>query len=148
MHFEGTFTVKAPIAKVFSTVLDPKQISGCMPDLQRLDVKSAEEFTAVVRTGISFIKGDFTMNFRVVEKSPPSHARLVSRGSGIGSSVDLETSVDLSESGDGRTTMNWQADARVGGRIASVGQRLLNSQAEKIIKELFACLQKKLESRK
>ncbi len=145
MHFEGAFTVRAPLAKVFSTVLDPKLISSCMPDLQKLDVKSAEEFTAVVRAGISFIKGDFTMNFRIVEKSPPTHAKLVSRGSGIGSAVDLETTIDLSESGDGATTMNWRADARVGGRIASVGQRLLNSQAEKIIKELFACLQAKLE---
>jgi carbon monoxide dehydrogenase subunit G len=148
LHFEGTFTVKAPIKRVFATVLDPRQISECMPDLQRLDVKSPEEFTAVVRAGISFIKGDFTMNFRVVEKKPPSHAKLVSRGSGIGSVVDLDTSLDLSESGDGQTTMNWKADAKVGGRIASVGQRLLNGQAEKIIKELFGCLQRKLESRK
>jgi carbon monoxide dehydrogenase subunit G len=42
--------------------------------------------------------------------------------------------------------MKWSADALVGGRIASVGQRLLSGQAEKIIKELFGCLQKQLGS--
>jgi len=41
--------------------------------------------------------------------------------------------------------MKWSAEALVGGRIASVGQRLLNGQAEKIIKQLFACLQKQVE---
>lgn len=145
MHFEGTFTVKAPKSKVFEFLIDPRKVSGCLPDLQRLDVKSADEFTAIVKVGISFLKGDFTMNFKVVEKEPPNHAKLSARGSGIGSVIDLETVMDLTES-DGKTTMKWVADAKVGGRIASVGQRLISSQAEKIIKQLFDCIQGKVES--
>ena len=144
MHFDGTFSVKASRKDVFDVMTDPKQISKCMPDLQKLDVKSKEEFTVVVKAGVSFIKGDFTLNFRLVESEPPAHAKLVARGSGIGSVVDLETIIDLSDSGDGGTLMKWQAEAKVGGRIASVGQRLLESQAQKIIKQLFECLRHKL----
>ncbi len=144
MHFEGTFTVKAPREKVFEFLLDPKKVAGCLPDLQRLDIKSEDEYTAVVKAGISFIKGEFTMNFKVVEKEPPSHAKLLARGSGIGSTVDLETVMDLTES-SGSTTMKWSAEARVGGRIASVGQRLISGQAEKIIRQLFDCIKSKLE---
>src|SRR3989475_8982571 len=118
---------------VFDVMTDPKQISKCMPDLQKLDVKSKEEFTVVVKAGVSFIKGDFTLNFRLVESEPPAHAKLVARGSGIGSVVDLETIIDLSDSGDGETTMKWQAEARVGGRTTSVGERARSSQAQKII---------------
>jgi carbon monoxide dehydrogenase subunit G len=143
MHFEGTFDVKAPREAVFDFLLDPQKISGCMPDLQSLDVRSSDDFIAVVRAGISFIKGDFSLHFTTKEKERPSHAKLVARGSGIGSTVDLETTIDLSVSGTG-TSMKWTAEARVGGRIASVGQRLLDGQAEKIIKELFGCLQKQL----
>lgn len=144
MHFEGTFTVKAPRERVFEFLLDPKKISSCLPDLQKLDVKSDEEYMAIVKAGISFIKGEFTMNFKVVEKQPPTHAKLVARGSGIGSTVDLETVMDLTES-SGNTTMKWSAEARVGGRIASVGQRLIGSQAEKIVRQLFDCVKSKLE---
>src|SRR5438132_11648516 len=90
---------------------DPKDISKCMPDLQKLDVKSKEEFTVVVKAGVSFIKGDFTLNFRLVENEPPAHAKLVARGSGIGSVVDLETIIDLSESVGGGTLMNCTAAA-------------------------------------
>lgn len=145
MHFDGTFEVRAQRSTVFDYLMDPQKISGCMPDLQRLDVKSPDDFVAVVRAGVSFIKGDFTMHFITKERDPPAHAKLVAQGTGIGSTIDLETTIDLAESEKG-TTMRWTADARVGGRIASVGQRLLSGQAEKIIKELFGCLQKQLES--
>ncbi|MGI0090753.1 MAG: CoxG family protein [Nitrososphaerales archaeon] len=147
MHFEGTFDVKAPKDKVFSIVMDPNQISKCMPDLQKLDVKSQDDFTAVVRAGVSFIKGDFSLHFTTVEKTPPTHAKLAAHGNGIGSTVDMDTVMDFSDGPNGiGTSMKWSADAKIGGRIASVGQRLLSSQAEKIIKQLFDCLKTTLEA--
>jgi carbon monoxide dehydrogenase subunit G len=144
LHFEGEFSVKAPRKAVFEFLTDPKRISACMPDLQSLEVKSPDDFTAVIKAGISFIKGDFKMHFTTAEKQPPQHAKLLARGSGMGSTIDLETTMDLAET-DGMTKMKWLAEARVGGRIASVGQRLLNGQAEKTIKQLFGCLQGQLE---
>jgi len=146
LHFEGTFDVKAPKEKVFSMMMDPNQISKCMPDLQKLEIKSADEFTVVVKAGVSFIKGDFTLHFTEVEKTPSTHAKLVGHGTGIGSTVDLDAVMDMADTPSGGSTMKWSADAKIGGRIASVGQRLLNGQAEKIVKGLFDCLQTKLEA--
>jgi carbon monoxide dehydrogenase subunit G len=117
-----------------------------MPDLQKLEVKSPDDFIAVVKAGVSFIKGDFTLHFTTVEKSPPTHAKLSAHGTGIGSTIDLDTVMDLSDQQGGGTAMKWVADAKVGGRIASVGQRLLTGQAEKIIKQLFTCLEGKLNA--
>lgn len=145
MHFEGTFDVKAPRSKVFDFLLDPQKISACMPDLQKLEVRSPDEFVAVIRAGVSFIKGDFTMRFTTTERDPPAHAKLVAHGTGMGSTIDLDTLLDLADA-QGGTSMKWAAEAMVGGRIASVGQRLLSGQAEKIVKQLFGCLQKQLES--
>ncbi|MDG6997622.1 MAG: carbon monoxide dehydrogenase subunit G [Nitrososphaerota archaeon] len=145
MHFEGTFNVKAPKEKVFSMMLDPNQISQCMPDLQKLEVKSPDDFIATVKAGVSFIKGDFTLHFTTVEKNPSTHAKLTARGNGIGSTVDIEMVTDLADLEGGGTSMKWAAEAKIGGRIASVGQRLISGQAEKIIKNLFECLQGKLE---
>ncbi|MHB1907293.1 MAG: CoxG family protein [Nitrososphaerales archaeon] len=146
MHFEGTFNVKASKDKVFGVLMDPKQVSACMPDLQKLEVKSPDDYTAIVKAGVSFIRGDFNMHFTVVEKTIPTHAKLVAHGTGIGSTIDLDTLMDLSDGPNGGTTMKWSAEARVGGRIATVGQRLISGQAEKIIKQLFECLQGKLEA--
>ena len=146
MHFEGTFNVKASKEKVFSIVMDPNQVSKCMPDLQKLEVKSPEDYTATIKAGVSFIKGDFILRFLTVEKTPPTHAKLTAHGTGIGSTVDIDMIIDLSDSAEGGTSMKWTADARIGGRIASVGQRLINGQAEKIIQQLFDCLKTTLEA--
>lgn len=141
MHFEGTSDIKAEPARLFGTLLDPNRLSGCMPGLQKIEVKSQDEFTVVVRAGISFIKGDFTIRFNVVEKREPSHAKLVGRGTGMGSALDIEATMDIAHK-DGGSSMKWAADAKVAGKIASLGQRLLEAQAEKIIREMFDCIQK------
>lgn len=146
MEFDGTFNVKASKDKVWKLALDPNEISKCMPDLQKLDVVSPDDFTAVVKAGVSFIRGDFTIHFTVVEKTENTHAKLNGHGTGIGSTIDMEMWMDLNDNPDGGTSMKWKADAKIGGRIASVGQRLIASQAQKIIKQLFDCLQARLES--
>jgi uncharacterized protein len=146
LHFEGTFDVKAPPEKVFTMMLDPNEISKCMPDLQKLDVKSQNDFNAVVKAGVSFMKGDFNLHFQTVERTPNSHAKMTAHGTGIGSTVDIDMLMDLANGSNGGTSMKWTAEAKIGGRIASVGQRLIQSQAEKIIKSLFDCMQGKLET--
>jgi uncharacterized protein len=146
MHFKGTFNVKTTKDKVFNLLMDPNQISQCMPDLQKLEVKSPEDYTAVIKAGVSFIRGDFNMHFTVVEKTAPTHAKLVAHGTGIGSTIDMDTLMDLSDAPDGGTSMKWSAEAKIGGRIATVGQRLIEGQSEKIIKQLFTCLEGKLNA--
>ena len=87
MHFEGTFTTKAPAEKVFELLLNPNEISKCLPDLQSVDVKSEDKFDAAVKIGVGPIKGNFTFHLTVVEKEPPKHARLKAQGSGSGSKI-------------------------------------------------------------
>ena len=60
----------------------------------------------------------------------------------MGSALDLEATMDIAPKGAG-SSMKWSADAKVAGKIASLGQRLLEGQAEKMIREMFGCLQGK-----
>jgi carbon monoxide dehydrogenase subunit G len=145
LHFEGVFAVSAPRERVFGVVSDPDQVARCIPDLRRLDVKSAEEFDAVVGVGVAIIRGELSMRFRTVEKNPPSRFKLLAHGTGLGSAVDLEMVTELADAEGGGTSMKWTADATVSGKIASLGQGLMKSQTEKIIRQLFDCLRGKLE---
>lgn len=144
LHFEGTFTTKAPVEKVFGFLLNPNEISKCLPDVQRVDVKSEDSYDAVAKIGIGPIKGNFTFHMTVVEKVPPKHARLRAQGSGSGSSIDLDSTMDL-ESANGGTSMKWQAETKLGGMIASMGQRLVSGTVEKTVNEFFNCIKQKLE---
>jgi len=146
MQFRGVFDVGASKEKVYATMTDPNQVAKCMPDVRRLDVRSSDEFDAVVNVGISFIRGDFALHFRWVEKTPGQTVKLTSHGTGLGSAVDMDMVATMSSRGDGGTTMNWTVDAKISGKLSSLGQRLIESQAEKIVKQLFDCLRQRLET--
>ena len=137
--------MRAPIQRVFARVTDPDQVLQCLPDLQSTKVRSADDFDAVVRIGVSFIRGDFQVRFKVIDKELNSHVKILGQGKGLGSTVDMEIVVEMAAREGGRTSMNWSVDAKVGGKIASMGQRLLDSQAERIINQLFDCLRAELE---
>jgi carbon monoxide dehydrogenase subunit G len=144
LHFEGVFEVSAPRDRVFALVTDPKQIGGCMPGLKKLEVTNDGEFDAVVGVGVSIIRGDVSMHFRTVEKVPPARVRMSAHGAGLGSAVDVDMATELAETPSGGTSMKWTAEATVSGRVASLGQGLVKSQAEKIIRELFDCIRGRL----
>ena len=145
MHFEGDFDVAASQERVFEIVTDPRQVAGCMPGLKKIDVKSAGAFDALIKIGAGFVKGDFAMRFKLEERTPPSRAKMIAHGTGLGSAVDLEIVVKIGEASKGRTSMNWAAEARVSGKLASIGQRLMESTAQKIIGQFFDCFREKLE---
>ncbi len=145
MNFDGTFEVDATSGKVFNTVLDPEEISSCIPGFKSLNIVSPEEYSVIVKVGLAFIKGEFNIKFKVVEKEENKHAKLTGNGQGMGGTVDLEAVMDLSET-EGKTRMDWKAEAKVGGRLGSMGQRLIGGQAQKLIKELFENLENKLSS--
>jgi len=113
--------------------------------LQKVDVKSSDEFDALVSVGISFIRGEFNLHFRSIEREPTSGAKFAVHGMGLGSAVDMQIALGISPGIDGGASMKWQADARVSGKVASLGQKLMEAQAEKIIREFFDCFRQKLE---
>jgi hypothetical protein len=144
LNFEGTFEVKAPRDKVWDFVIDPNKIGKCLPDLKSLQVEADNKFTAVARVGIGFMKGDFKFQLAIVEQNPPSHARLKGTGSGVGSSVNMDTSIDLVDI-DAGTKLMYKADVQIGGTLASVGQRVIGGTIEKTIGEVFTCVKRQAE---
>jgi hypothetical protein len=145
LNFEGTYQINAPRQKVWDFVIDPNKIGKCLPDLKSLEVGADNKFTAVARVGIGFMKGDFKFQLAIVEQNPPSHARLKGSGTGVGSSVMMDTSIDLAEA-DGGTKLTYRADVQIGGTLASVGQRVIGGTTEKTIAEVFSCVKKQLEA--
>ncbi len=145
MHFEGVLESRSPRAKVFEMTTDPDQVATCLPDLQKFVVKSKDEFVATVRAGAGFIRGDFILNFKITERDPPNHSKLLVHGTGMGSAVDVAIDVRITDGKTGGSTLNWTAEASVSGKIASVGQRLIQGSAEKMINRFFDCFGQKIE---
>ncbi len=146
MDFSGNFELDTSMENIFDFVMDFDRLAPCIPGLKKLDKISDKEFTVLVRAGIAFIKEDFNIKFTVVEATRPNHATLKGNGTGKSGTVDLTAIMDLSESG-GKSTMKWSASAVVGGKIGSMGQRLITGQAEKIINQMFAGIKEQLSGK-
>lgn len=146
LHFEGLLTIAAARDKVWNFVTDPHAVSKCLPDLQSLEVLDGGKFKAVVRVGLSFIKGNFAFDVAMLDLDIRRHARIRGHGGGLGSGVDVDSTIELSDGDGNATSLTWKADVVVSGTIASVGARLLNSTVEKKTSELFECMKTQLEA--
>ena len=144
MNFAGTYQIKAPREQVFDFITDPNKIGRCFPDLKSLDMEGEDKFTAVVRVGVGFIKGDFKFRIAVVEKDPPARVRLKGTGTGSGSNVDLDTAIELADVPEG-TKLDYKADVKLAGVIVGLAQRVIGSTTEKTVNELFARVRNELE---
>lgn len=146
MEFSGEEKIAASRDKVWAFLTDPHQVSQCAPGLQSVEVVDDNNFKMVVQAGVGMIRGNFSFDCEWVELDEPNRARISAKGDAPGSSVTMDSAMDLSDDDSGGTVMNWTADANVSGRLAGVGGRLINPVADRMTRQVFDCIKEKLEA--
>ena len=146
MHFEGSVPIKASRDKVWAFVIDPDQVGQCGPGVESIEVVDETHFKAAAKVGIGFISARFVVNMEFAELVPPDRALIKAHGQAPGSAVDATAEMHLSDGPDGSTVMDWSADVNLSGTLASVGARLIEGTASKMIGQTFECMRSKLET--
>ena len=146
MKFEGTVDIAAPRDKVWAFVIDPNQVGQCGPGVESIEVIDDTHFKATAKVGIGFISARFVVDMTIAEQEPPDRALIKAHGQAPGSAVDATAEMRLSDGADGTTVMDWQADVTIAGTLASVGSRLIEGTANKMIGQTFDCMRAKLEA--
>ncbi len=146
MQFSGTVEIAAPRDRVWAFLVDPNQVGSCGPGVESIDVVDATHFQAKAKVGVGFISARFNVDMEFAEQDPPDRARIKAHGQAPGSAVDATAEMRLSGPPDGPTTMDWNADVAIAGTFASVGARLIEGTANKMIGETFDCIRSKLEA--
>jgi carbon monoxide dehydrogenase subunit G len=82
----------------------------------------------------------------MAEQVPPDRAVIKAHGQAPGSAVDATASMTLADGADGGTRMDWSADVAISGSLASLGARLIEGTANKMIGQTFTCMKEKLET--
>jgi hypothetical protein len=146
MLLEGDFIVKADREKAYGFLVDPEQVGNHLPDVEELDIEDQDNFTVKAKVGVSYIKGSMVMKLQILDKEPPVSAKVVGRGSGLASVVDMTTHFNLEEAGAGETKINWSGEVAVGGKLASFGGGgLLERVAKKNLEKFVAGIQEGIE---
>ena len=146
MKFEGTVEIAAQREKAWAFLMDPDQVGPCGPGVESIEVIDTTHFKGVATVGIGFIKAHFKIALEMTELDEPSHATIKAHGQAPGSAVDATAKMDLRD-GDaaGTTVMDWSAEVNISGTLASVGARMIEGTAHKMIDQTFDCIRSKLE---
>ena len=145
MQFEGAVTIRAPREDVYAFLMSPERVGRCAPGFESVTASDPEHFRVVAKVGVGYITARFTIDLTVTEAIAPEKAVLRGHGQAPGSAVDGTAQMTLSEDEDG-TRMDWVADVDVHGTIATVGARLMQGTADKMIARTFDCIRTTLES--
>ena len=137
LSYSGKEEVQATPEQVWAFVQDPDKVARCLPEVQEVTVHDPTHMDALVMVGVGMVRGRF--KFRIELDPQPQAGRVTVKvsGGGLGSAVDLTAGADVRPQGAG-TVLDWQGEATMRGPLASVGGRLLDSQARKLIEQTFA----------
>jgi uncharacterized protein len=130
----GTYTFEAPRDIVFEMLQDPEVLAKIIPGCEQLNKTGENEYDAALNISVGPVKGQFKGGVSLADIVAPESYTMNVNGKGPAGFVNGVGKVRLEEQ-DGGTLMHYDGDATVGGRIVSVGQRLLDSVAKSMIKQ-------------
>ena len=137
MKVSGSFTVPAARERAYLLLQDPDILAKCMPGTDQLFKVGEDEYEMKMKVIIASIGGSFGGKVRLADQHPPESFRLIVEGNGKIGFLKGEGLLNLASNGDSSTEVKYDGDVQVGGTIASVGQRLLDTTAKHIIKKFF-----------
>ena len=143
MNFTGSTLVRAPQQQVWDVLLSPAALRACLPGCKRFEEVGPGEYEATVTLGIAAVKGTYNGRMVIAERQEPDGYSLNVEGNGSNGTVRGAGSIRLVPTADG-TTVQWTADAQIGGPIASVGQRLLGGVAKVVATDFFKRMEREL----
>ena len=139
MVMTGEQQLAAPREKVWAMLNDPAVLKACIPGCETLDVIGENEFQAVATNKIGPVKARFKGKVRLTDINPPNSYKIsgdVDGDGGVAGFAKGGASVSLSDK-DGGTLLTYNVEAQIGGKLAQLGQRLVNGAAKKLADDFF-----------
>jgi carbon monoxide dehydrogenase subunit G len=145
MHIQGDYIFHAPRETVYDLLQDPRALEEAMPGATTLKQVAEDSYEAEVDVKVGAVGGTFGGKVEVRDKRRPDHFVLSVQGSGPVGFMQGEGTVDLEEVEEG-TRILYSGETKVGGRIAQVGQRLVQSVARRMIGQGLQSLEEQLQA--
>lgn len=146
MKLEGSYTFDAPRQLVWQMFFDPEVLARTMPGCEKLEQIAENTFEGRMRMQVGPVQGIFKGTVILSDLQAPETYHMQVDGQGPSGFMKGEGDVRLEET-DAGTIMHYVGEANVGGRIAQVGQRLMDSSARAIVKQSLDNLAKQVEAR-
>jgi carbon monoxide dehydrogenase subunit G len=147
VDMQGEERIEAPIAKVWAALNDADVLKACIPGCESLEKKSDTELSATVALKIGPIKARFAGEVELQNLKPPHSYTIAGEGKGgIAGFAKGGADVSLTEDGPNATVLRYTAKADVGGKMAQLGSRLIQSTSKKLAGQFFSEFNKKVSA--
>lgn len=139
MQMNDSQRIAASKDKVWAALNDPAILRQCIPGCQNLDMNSPTEMTATVVIKVGPVKATFGGKVTLTDLDPPNSYRINGEGSGgVAGFAKGGALVRLEAESDNVTILHYDVDAQIGGKLAQLGGRLIDSTSKKLAGEFFA----------
>ena len=147
MKLQGEYIFDGPREEVWEIVRDPEVLATALPGTQSLEQVGENEYAGKMNVRIGPVAGVFAGKIVVSDEVPPESCTLEVEGKGAPGFGSGTGHVQLIELEDGQTLLKYEGDMQVGGKIASVGQRLIDTASKSMISQGLESLNSSLKAR-
>ena len=138
MEMTGEYPIAAPRQKVWEALNDAETLKACIPGCESLTKTSDTSFEAKVKAKVGPVSATFTGAVTLQDLNPPVSYTIAGEGKGgVAGFAKGGATVALAEQ-DGGTALTYNVEAQIGGKLAQLGQRLINGSAKKLADEFFS----------
>ena len=137
MDLSGEYRIPAPRERVWEMLNDPDVLRACIPGCEELEQTAENAFSARVTTKVGPVKATFNGAVTLENINPPEGYTIAGEGKGgVAGFASGGADVHLAEDG-AETILTYTANAKVGGKLAQLGSRLIDSTARKLADQFF-----------
>ena len=147
MKLDGEYVFNGPREEVWKLVRDPDVLASALPGTQSLEKVSENEYEGDINIRMGPVAGVFSGRLVVSNEQSPESCTLAVEGQGKPGFIKGTGNVNLTDQGDSTTLMKYDGDLQIGGRLASVGQRMIDTASKSMIKQGLGTLNEALEAR-
>ena len=145
MNLSDSRTIKADINTVWSALLNAEVLKECVPGCTEMSGSPEEGFEAVVVQKVGPVKATFKGAVALNDMNPPNSVKIEGSGKG-GAAGFAKGGADVRLEADGDATiLHYDVEAKVGGKLAQLGSRIIDGFAKKMADEFFTRFQNALE---
>ena len=148
MILSGTFTFEGPRARVWEILQDPDVLAKALPGTKSLTKVGDDRFQGVMKVSVGPMSAaEFAISVELKDKIVPETFTMLIDGKGAVGFTKGTATIALEEGPGPVTVMSYTSDVQIGGKIAAVGQRLLESVGKMMTRQALEALNKELKAR-
>ncbi len=138
MTMTGDYVLPADRQTVWNALNDPEILKACIPGCESFERVGDNQYAAVALAKVGPVRARFKGQVALSDLDPPNGYRIAGEGQGGVAGFAKGGAVVRLEDAEGGTRLSYDVEAQIGGKLAQIGQRLINSAAKKIADDFFA----------